>query len=140
MGRSLSRPTFLDHATLSTLSSDLEQLPVALTGLPDRRLGGARAAVARAGGATEAQAEIILRGRGSTPSRMGRADFYRDDTGFRLLEINWGAALGGLDGAVLNREMMRQPFVGDFVREHGLGDRKSTRLNSSHANISYAVF
>src|SRR3712207_8798571 len=23
---------------------------------------------------------------------------------------------------------------------HGLGDRKSTRLNSSHANISYAVF
>src|SRR5438445_1740333 len=24
--------------------------------------------------------------------------------------------------------------------EAGLGDRKSTRLNSSHANISYAVF
>src|SRR3712207_8521391 len=24
--------------------------------------------------------------------------------------------------------------------EHGLKDRKSTRLNSSHANISYAVF
>src|SRR3712207_8513104 len=24
--------------------------------------------------------------------------------------------------------------------EHGTGDRKSTRLNSSHANISYAVF
>src|SRR3712207_8991184 len=26
------------------------------------------------------------------------------------------------------------------VDEPGLGDRKSTRLNSSHANISYAVF
>src|SRR3712207_7634180 len=25
-------------------------------------------------------------------------------------------------------------------RARGLGDRKSTRLNSSHANISYAVF
>src|SRR5215203_6533964 len=25
-------------------------------------------------------------------------------------------------------------------RRHLLGDRKSTRLNSSHANISYAVF
>src|SRR3712207_8410511 len=25
-------------------------------------------------------------------------------------------------------------------RERGLADRKSTRLNSSHANISYAVF
>src|SRR3712207_8507307 len=26
------------------------------------------------------------------------------------------------------------------LREGGRGDRKSTRLNSSHANISYAVF
>src|SRR3712207_8442160 len=28
----------------------------------------------------------------------------------------------------------------DAGGEHVLGDRKSTRLNSSHANISYAVF
>src|SRR5258707_13396941 len=39
-------------------------------------------------------------------------------------------------------------IVGEFIAsQHGLGrtiiyagDRKSTRLNSSHANISYAVF
>src|SRR3712207_7840169 len=32
--------------------------------------------------------------------------------------------------------------LGDLrIEDHdGLGDRKSTRLNSSHANISYAVF
>src|SRR3712207_7445631 len=37
----------------------------------------------------------------------------------------------------------RQGRVGVDVRtggQHGRGDRKSTRLNSSHANISYAVF
>src|SRR3712207_6962002 len=28
----------------------------------------------------------------------------------------------------------------EFTRSIGLSDRKSTRLNSSHANISYAVF
>src|SRR3712207_8526575 len=33
----------------------------------------------------------------------------------------------------------QQPPPGDRVAA-GLGDRKSTRLNSSHANISYAVF
>jgi hypothetical protein len=121
MGRSLSRPTFLEYPVLHQLSSDLDQLHLALTGLPDRLFGGDMAAFARAVGASETQADIILRGRGRTPSRMGRADFYRDDSGFRLLEINWGAALGGLDGAVLNREMMRQPFVGDFVAEHRLG-------------------
>src|SRR5258707_2444625 len=32
----------------------------------------------------------------------------------------------------------RKTQAGAFAR--GLGDRKSTRLNSSHANISYAVF
>src|SRR3712207_8332293 len=30
--------------------------------------------------------------------------------------------------------------VGDVVAVVALADRKSTRLNSSHANISYAVF
>src|SRR3712207_6948930 len=30
--------------------------------------------------------------------------------------------------------------IGPFVHPQKIGDRKSTRLNSSHANISYAVF
>src|SRR3712207_7278138 len=34
---------------------------------------------------------------------------------------------------------MRQDLAWDTVRR-ALADRKSTRLNSSHANISYAVF
>src|SRR3712207_9024279 len=33
-----------------------------------------------------------------------------------------------------------QNFSQEIVQEFQLGDRKSTRLNSSHANISYAVF
>src|SRR3712207_7583745 len=45
--------------------------------------------------------------------------------------------LDRLDDAVLRprggRQLRRDP-------PHRLGDRKSTRLNSSHANISYAVF
>src|SRR3712207_8483618 len=46
-------------------------------------------------------------------------------------------ALGlGLEGDVADRPKAREQGDG----EHGGGDRKSTRLNSSHANISYAVF
>src|SRR3712207_8846920 len=33
-----------------------------------------------------------------------------------------------------------RPPIGPVVRVLALEDRKSTRLNSSHANISYAVF
>src|SRR3712207_8118720 len=48
--------------------------------------------------------------------------------------------------AVVAREVVRDPlplFVGQLVPAvHAAAppDRKSTRLNSSHANISYAVF
>src|SRR5947209_9185271 len=38
------------------------------------------------------------------------------------------------------REGDAPPVQGAVVRGGGAGDRKSTRLNSSHANISYAVF
>src|SRR3712207_7323451 len=48
-----------------------------------------------------------------------------------------GSAMGGLLGLILSEGALnawgwRIPFI--------FGDRKSTRLNSSHANISYAVF
>src|SRR3712207_7554815 len=37
-------------------------------------------------------------------------------------------------------QVVRVPGGEDVVFDHGPQDRKSTRLNSSHANISYAVF
>src|SRR3712207_6952373 len=41
-----------------------------------------------------------------------------------------------------NHDRDRQEHHGELVHEHAQDDvdRKSTRLNSSHANISYAVF
>src|SRR3712207_7541128 len=48
----------------------------------------------------------------------------------------------GDDVALLVRREVRVVEDGHGLRpgDHGLVDRKSTRLNSSHANISYAVF
>src|SRR3712207_7835395 len=49
----------------------------------------------------------------------------------------YGAYVGSYDRRLL------QPLRNDAAREiesPGSKDRKSTRLNSSHANISYAVF
>src|SRR5204862_3285650 len=46
-------------------------------------------------------------------------------------------------GRVLNEGMWRgsaQFFTIEFSRENSMVDRKSTRLNSSHVEISYAVF
>src|SRR3712207_8855795 len=48
---------------------------------------------------------------------------------------------GGVPGVRLHCERRALPGVDRAQRPRALrGDRKSTRLNSSHANISYAVF
>src|SRR3712207_7106543 len=41
---------------------------------------------------------------------------------------------------VIDAELPDGAHLGKVLQLTGLGDRKSTRLNSSHANISYAVF
>src|SRR3712207_6909716 len=49
-------------------------------------------------------------------------------------------------GGVVRRYLRADSAAGDLLERHQEGpfgarrDRKSTRLNSSHANISYAVF
>src|SRR3712207_8496718 len=53
-----------------------------------------------------------------------------------------GAGRGRASGQVLRQEILTSASGGACARPEaaGRGDRKSTRLNSSHANISYAVF
>src|SRR3712207_7539448 len=48
--------------------------------------------------------------------------------------------VAGADGAGRVRRGAGRRVVGDAETGRVQGDRKSTRLNSSHANISYAVF
>src|SRR3712207_8794084 len=50
-----------------------------------------------------------------------------------------GGAGGGDRGGV-RRDRGGPAAAGPWGRRHPRRDRKSTRLNSSHANISYAVF
>lgn len=119
-GRCLTRPAFLERHDLHRLQHDLENLFSALCALPQRMFGGDLHAFALAAGLTGVQAEIALRGRGPRPSRLARADVYRDETGFRLLELNMGSNIGGLDNAVLNDVMLAHPFVADFVSDRGL--------------------
>src|SRR5689334_23980185 len=56
----------------------------------------------------------------------------------------WGAAVGGARSESLTAVAVRGHGVGQGHRGgrtgRRRGDRKSTRLNSSHSSISYAVF
>src|SRR3712207_7926572 len=90
--------------------------------------------------------------------RPPRSTLFPYTTLFRSLEVEGDRALVAVDREEVDRlavEEGRAPgagvvpldreldldHVGAEIAEHHRGvDRKSTRLNSSHANISYAVF
>lgn len=116
----LSRPVLLSADEHAVLANDLVNLHAALTGLPDRLFGGELTAFAKAVGMTDTQVTGIMRGRGDAPTRLGRADLYHDGSAFRLLELNMGSTVGGLDNAILNRAVSANPFVADFTARHRL--------------------
>src|SRR3712207_2105915 len=96
----------------------------------------------------------------SATQRDSKKVYEITDEGRKFLEENkrsvkdiWGRVGGGWDPEVtaelhemrhevmdLGRLFGRQMHEGRLDREKLRRDRKSTRLNSSHANISYAVF
>jgi hypothetical protein len=65
--------------------------------------------------------QAVLRGRGNAPSRMARFDSYRDEQGFRVMELNMSSAIGGVEVARLNRSMLELPFIEKFATENNLG-------------------
>src|SRR3712207_7544418 len=73
--------------------------------------------------------------------------FRSDRVALVILQVVVGHLAGGgevriLDRGAVARELLddRQPAERDVRLRVAALDRKSTRLNSSHANISYAVF
>jgi hypothetical protein len=121
VGRCLTRPAFLDGPMRAQLETDLKMVQAALADLPNRLFGGDLGTFARAAGMTAAQVTAIQRCAGQAPSRMARADLYCEGRDFRLMEINMGSAIGGLDNALLNRALMQRPEFAAFARDHQLG-------------------
>src|SRR3712207_6926180 len=83
--------------------------------------------------------------------RPPRSTLFPYTTLFRSIEVLEGELLAGEDKETSGKlwvismsvdSMGQQMKPGDIVviGDRAKGDRKSTRLNSSHANISYAVF
>jgi hypothetical protein len=118
-GKYLSRPLFLGHAECQQLYADVENVRTAVVSLPDRLYGGDFAAFARAAGAYGAVA-AVLKGKNKASTRLARADLFAGETGFQLLELNAGSAMGGTDNADMCRALLRNPVLAEFARAHGL--------------------
>src|SRR5258707_15892500 len=71
--------------------------------------------------------------------RPPRSTLFPYTTLFRSYPIRRSAANGSGSGQQILRQTLAKPHTSVHIQV-GFLDRKSTRLNSSHANISYAVF
>jgi hypothetical protein len=122
----LSRPLFLGHAESYGLNADLQHLRAALVSLPDRLYDGDLAAFAAAAGLTGDQAAAVLLTRTAKVTELARADMYAQpgeslgSSRLRLLELNFGSPVDGIDNGELCRAMLRHPVLRDFARTHRL--------------------
>src|SRR5699024_11422880 len=86
---------------------------------------------------------LLLIGGSRLSWRIIRRQFLSDKETVKIPTLIVGAGRGG---SLLIRQMLTTPYMGmepvtvvdDDLNKQG--DRKSTRLNSSHVSISYAVF
>lgn len=117
----LCRPLFLGEQEREQLYHDVETVRAALVSLPDRMYDGDFAAFARAVGAGDVYVTELMRDRSAPTSRQARADLYADSSGFKLMELNLGSALGGMENADMCRALLKHPVLMDFARAHGLG-------------------
>src|SRR2546422_2529267 len=72
--------------------------------------------------------------------RPPRSTLFPYTTLFRSFLYTLAVEVGGIFGASLTREQQVESGERAVQRFFGEIDRKSTRLNSSHGYISYAVF
>src|SRR3712207_9014488 len=74
--------------------------------------------------------------------RPPRSTLFPYTTLFRSLRLRQRRGIGGARAPHLGEDVVGRPVDDAVYALHvgGREDRKSTRLNSSHANISYAVF
>ncbi len=116
----LSRPVLLDAAQRTGLHRDLTGLYDLLTVLPDRLCGGDLTAYGHLLGLTSAQALAARRTAVPGTPRLARPDLYETTGGFRVLEMNVTAALGGTGISWQSRMYLADPAVRAFVAERGL--------------------
>ncbi|WP_255948794.1 hypothetical protein [Streptomyces odontomachi] len=121
-GRFLPAPVFISAAERTRLADDLGTLYALLTDLPNRLFGGDLAALARGVGMNEHQTSVVCRAAatGAPLVPLARSDLYRDEDGFRLLELNITSALGGFENADICRAMLHHPALAEFAEAHGL--------------------
>ncbi|MFI9561416.1 hypothetical protein [Nonomuraea endophytica] len=138
--RLLPRPFFMARERILGFADELTRLFDVLVSLPERLHGGDVAAFCAALG-FDARSSALLAKFPERPTLYGRADLYHDGDSFRLLEFNFGSALGGADRAQISAALLEVPAFRSFAVEHALdfvhtGERVAAALRAAAAPVT----
>lgn len=115
------RPLIADEAELRGFGDDLAAVFRLLTELPARCFDGDLGRFCDFLGIDERRAALMRRLGDAPPPMYGRSDMYHDGSGYRLLELNVGSALAGLDMiGLLAPALLQVPEFARFAAEYGL--------------------
>jgi hypothetical protein len=117
----LDRPLFVPEPEISAFVADLIQLFDIVTSLPTRLFDGDLRRYCAALGMDEQLADLMCRGASGQPPLHARPDVYHDGVSFKVLELNIGSKLGGVDVALVNEAFLQVPDFAAFAQRHRLG-------------------
>jgi hypothetical protein len=120
-GNPLDRPWFVARDEIEGFASDACALFELVVSLPQRLFDGNVDRYCAALGIPEHRAALLRRCARGRPALLGRADAYHDGESYRLLELNLGSELGGMNLAETNRALLDLPEFQSFARRHQLG-------------------
>ncbi|MEE1783425.1 hypothetical protein PUR71_10930 [Streptomyces sp. SP17BM10] len=116
----LPRPVFVSEQEIGAFADDLAAIFRVLVSLPGRCFGGDLHRYGAAIGLPPELIEVMTEGATGDPLLYARADAFHDGARFRLLELNVGSELGGVDIAQLNRAFLDVPAFRAFAEANGL--------------------
>lgn len=119
-GRFLPNPVFLGSDDCALLARQLEDIHDLMLSLPERRFDGSLSRYGQMLGLPEPQLVLAERAPREKPPLVARADLYRTESGFALLELNFGSSLGGFQCGEINRAMLSHPSLANFMAEKRL--------------------
>ncbi|HEX5404676.1 MAG TPA: hypothetical protein VFX16_20495 [Pseudonocardiaceae bacterium] len=136
----LDQPLFVSEPEITAFAADLASIFEILVSLPIRLFDGDLRRYTAALNMDGRLAELMCLGATGAPPLYARADAYHDGTSFKLLELNVGSELGGVDTAQVNRAFLAVPAFAEFAQRHHLGHVDTlVRLAAELRRIGSAV-
>jgi hypothetical protein len=115
----LQRPLFHQQSLVDQLAADITVLVRILERLPEQCFADSYACL-RAQGVSTRAADLVLNGCVGDLFTHVRADVIQSAGVFKVIEINFGSGIGGIEVSKINRALMAEERFAAFARHAGI--------------------